>query len=108
MVEWCKTGTLTERAVEICSRVLERLRQNDERGIVYCRSKALCEFFADELGLLFYHADADGKDERLQRWLDNGGLIFATSALGTGVDFPGVVFVLHVDIPYGMIDFAQV
>lgn len=31
----------------------------------------------------------------------------ATSALGTGVDFPGIVFVLHVDLPYGMIDFAQ-
>jgi superfamily II DNA helicase RecQ len=34
-------------------------------------------------------------------------LIVATSALGTGVDFPGIVFTLHVDIPYGMIDFAQ-
>ncbi len=31
----------------------------------------------------------------------------ATSALGTGVDFPDVVFVLHIDLPYGMIDFAQ-
>ena len=31
----------------------------------------------------------------------------ATSALGTGVDFPGIVFILHVDMPYGMIDFAQ-
>jgi superfamily II DNA helicase RecQ len=33
-------------------------------------------------------------------------LIVATSALGTGVDFPGIVFTLYVDIPYGMIDFA--
>lgn len=31
----------------------------------------------------------------------------ATSALGTGVDYPGIVFVLHVGMPYGMIDFAQ-
>lgn len=31
----------------------------------------------------------------------------ATSASGTGVDFPGIVFVLHVGLPYGMIDFAQ-
>lgn len=107
MVEWCKAGTLAESAVGICSRVIERLKQNGEKGIVYCRSKALCEHFAKTLGLLFYHADADGKDERLQRWLEAGGLIFATSALGTGVDFPGVVFVLHVDMPYGMIDFAQ-
>jgi superfamily II DNA helicase RecQ len=34
-------------------------------------------------------------------------LIVVTSALGTGVDFPGIVFTLYVDIPYGMIDFAQ-
>jgi superfamily II DNA helicase RecQ len=34
-------------------------------------------------------------------------LIVATSALGTGVDFLGIVFTLYVDIPYGMIDFVQ-
>ena len=40
-------------------------------------------------------------------WVRYGGLIVATSALGTGVDFPGIVIILHVDLPYGMIDFAQ-
>ena len=30
----------------------------------------------------------------------------ATSALGIGVDFPGIVFVLHVGMPWAMIDFA--
>jgi superfamily II DNA helicase RecQ len=34
-------------------------------------------------------------------------LIIATLVLGTGIDFLGIVFTLHVDIPYGMIDFAQ-
>jgi hypothetical protein len=34
-------------------------------------------------------------------------LIVATLALGIGVDFLGIVFTLHVDIPYGMIDFVQ-
>ena len=34
-------------------------------------------------------------------------MIVATLALGTGIDFLGIVFTLHVDIPYGMIDFAQ-
>jgi superfamily II DNA helicase RecQ len=33
-------------------------------------------------------------------------LIVATSALGTGIDFLGIIFTLYVDIPYGMIDFA--
>lgn len=39
--------------------------------------------------------------------MTHGGLIVATSALGTSIDFPGVVFVLYIDLPYGMIDFAQ-
>jgi superfamily II DNA helicase RecQ len=30
----------------------------------------------------------------------------ATSSLGTGVDYPEIVRVLHVGAPYGMIDFA--
>ena len=39
--------------------------------------------------------------------MERGGLIVATLALGTGVDFLGIVFTLHVDILYGMIDFTQ-
>jgi superfamily II DNA helicase RecQ len=31
----------------------------------------------------------------------------ATSALGTGVDFPGIVYILHVGMPWSMIDYAQ-
>jgi superfamily II DNA helicase RecQ len=38
--------------------------------------------------------------------LEQGRLIVATSALGIGVDFLGIVFTLHVDILYSMIDFA--
>lgn len=34
-------------------------------------------------------------------------LMVATSALGTGVDFPGIVFILHLGIPWSMIDYAQ-
>jgi len=45
--------------------------------------------------------------ERLERWTEEEGFLVATSALGTGMDFPRVVFVLHVDVPYGMLDFAR-
>ena len=31
----------------------------------------------------------------------------ATSALGTGVNYPGIKSVVHVGMPYGLIDFAQ-
>lgn len=31
----------------------------------------------------------------------------ATSALGTGVDYAGIVYILHVGMPWSMTDFAQ-
>jgi superfamily II DNA helicase RecQ len=57
----------------------------------------------------YYHAslDADNRSGVLKAWLQRGGLITATSSLGTGVDYPEIVRVLHVDTPYSAIDFAQ-
>jgi superfamily II DNA helicase RecQ len=34
-------------------------------------------------------------------------LIIVTSVLGTGIDFLGIVFTLHIDILYSIIDFTQ-
>ena len=65
---------------------------------MYCRGRKQCERLAAELGGVFYHSETDGKEERIEHWLKYGGLIVATSALGTGVDFPGITLVLHVDI----------
>ena len=31
----------------------------------------------------------------------------ATGALGTGGDYPRIVYIVHIGVPYGMIDFAQ-
>lgn len=33
--------------------------------------------------------------------------IAAASSLGTGGDYPGVIYIVHIGLPYGMIDFAQ-
>lgn len=105
MVQRCARGKLVETAVDICRRQLRKLV--GRKGVVYCRSRAQCEEMAEELGCGHYHAGSVDKEERLQAWLEKGGLMVATSALGTGVDYPGIVFVLHVGMPYGMIDFAQ-
>ncbi|KAF2820903.1 P-loop containing nucleoside triphosphate hydrolase protein, partial [Ophiobolus disseminans] len=76
--------------------------------VVYCHSKANCEHIAWELSCPYYHADVIDRADTLQQWLaSDGGLIVATSALGTGVDFPGIVFILHVGMPWSAIDFAQ-
>ena len=105
MVEECKPGKLERRVIEICHSWIEA--SPTSKGVVYYRSRTQCETLADELGCAYYHSEADGKEERVTRWVERGGLIVATSALGTGVDFPGITLVLHVDIPWGMIDFAQ-
>jgi superfamily II DNA or RNA helicase len=105
IVERCKPGTLEEGAIQLCRRMKKHLGLR--KGVVYSRSRTQCEGLAKELECAYYHAGAVDNEERLQSWLEKGGLIVATSALGTGVDFPGIVFILHVDLPYSMIDFAQ-
>jgi superfamily II DNA helicase RecQ len=74
---------------------------------VYCWTCAVYEALAKDLGCLFYHTGHAEKTAQLEQWLDMGGFIVTTSALGTGVDYLGIVMVIHVGVPYGMIDFAQ-
>jgi superfamily II DNA helicase RecQ len=105
IVEVCKPGKLEEKVLELCKRMKKHLGLR--KGVVYSRSRDQCERLARMLRCAYYHAGAADNEESLKAWLERGGLIVATSALGTGVDFPGIVFTLHVDIPYGMIDFAQ-
>ena len=51
--------------------------------------------------------ELDHRSQALKTWLTSGGLIVSTSSLGTGVNYPQIVRVLHAGAPYGMIDFAQ-
>lgn len=62
---------------------------------------------AKEIRCRHYHADVEERGERLQEWVEQGGLIVATSALGTRVDYAGIVYILHVGMPWSMTDFAQ-
>jgi superfamily II DNA helicase RecQ len=97
---------MMDEVLAICrSRVMNFKR--GEKGIVYSLSRDACESLAAQLGCGHYHAGVVDREEKLQSWLDRGGFITATSALGTGVDFRGIVFVLHIDLPWSMIDFAQ-
>jgi superfamily II DNA helicase RecQ len=86
-----------------------RLRRTGQKGVVYCLSKPQSERMAEALGCAYYHAGTEDNErtERLQEWVEQGGLIVATSALGTGVDFAGIVYILHVGMPWSMTDFAQ-
>jgi superfamily II DNA helicase RecQ len=54
-----------------------------------------------------FYAGNPNNPEALEKWLTEGGMIVATTALGTGVSCPGVMLVVHVGLPYGLIDFSQ-
>ncbi|KFZ15842.1 hypothetical protein V501_02522 [Pseudogymnoascus sp. VKM F-4519 (FW-2642)] len=109
MVQRCSTGD----QVAVACGMARRRRIGVERGIFYCRSRELAEEVAVALrGSGFddsrhFHSTSEGKDEALETWLEKGGFISATDALGTGVDFPGIVYIVQVGVPYGLVDFAQ-
>ncbi|KAK5111071.1 hypothetical protein LTR85_012290 [Meristemomyces frigidus] len=107
LVQRCPAGKLRETAVQLCQ--TRRDLAEGHKAVVYCRSRDQCESMAEALGCGYYHAGVllPDRAERLEGWVSTGGYIVATSALGTGVDYPGIVFVLHVGMPHGMIDFAQ-
>jgi superfamily II DNA helicase RecQ len=78
------------------------------RGVIYVRSYAQGESVAEEMDCPFYKATATGKKELVDQWASgNGGWIIATGALGTGIDIPGVIYIIHLGRPYGLTSFMQ-
>jgi hypothetical protein len=47
------------------------------------------------------------KDEGVEKWLEGEGFMAATEALSTEGDYPRIMYIVHIGVPYGMIDFAQ-
>ena len=76
------------------------------KGIVYCRSRQLCDEIATAMGCSSYHAGVGSRTAILEQWRQRGGLIVCTSALGVGVDIVGVGFTLYIEQPWSMIDFV--
>ena len=102
--------TLMDEARYLPCAPMPRLQvaESAAKGIIYCRSKALCDEIADALACPVYYAGMDGsREEVLKTWQQSGGLVVSTSALGVGVDIPRVLFTLHAERPWGMVDFVQ-
>jgi hypothetical protein len=78
-----------------------------KRGVIYVRSYATGEIIREAMQCPFYKARADDKGELLQAWMRSCGWIVATGALGTGINIADIVFVVHIDRPYGLTSFAQ-
>jgi RecQ family ATP-dependent DNA helicase len=113
--------------VEIAFRIKKEMREwsrdrngvlnGNERGIVYCLqkdwAKDLCEFLNKEMGediCDVYHADLS-KEVRMavyREWQEGTvKILVATSALGLGIDYGHVRFVIHQGQSRSLIDFSQ-
>ena len=101
-----KDGDLQREAVKVCRKQLGLLKHGSKM-VVYCRMKSECEELASELRCSFFYAGAVSNEDVLEKWKTEGGCVVATSALGTGVNYPGIEMVVHAGMPYGLIDFAQ-
>jgi superfamily II DNA helicase RecQ len=110
---------------EVKQRVAARARtlKAGEKGIIFCCSYISCKAVAKQLNCYYYHGKADastGEDEAgeaaflaqreagYRQWIEGSTqYIVATAALGTGLDVSGIVHVIHLDIPYSILGYAQ-
>ena len=94
---------------EAVVRVVEAKFRQYQPGkmIVYCNSTTGVSKYADMLGVDAYFSDADLKAEKFSDFCSGRTqLIVATSALGLGIDIPDIRAVIHVDWPFGIIEFS--
>jgi superfamily II DNA helicase RecQ len=108
-IRYSAVDTGTALAADVAFEYAESLQlQPPQRGVVYVRSYKLGQALAEGLGCPFYKAKAYDKAAVLEDWVQGeGGWIVATGALGTGVNMAGIMYVLHVNRPYGMTSFVQ-
>jgi hypothetical protein len=62
---------------------------------------------AKALGCPYYYSITKKKDIAIKKWLKDKGFITAIKALGTGRDYPQIVYIMYVRVLYSIIDFAQ-
>src|SRR6202043_1857484 len=70
--------------------------------IIFVPSYAIGQELSSELGCLFYLASdtEEEKDRILGSWIESKGWIIATTALGQGLNFSGILYVVYCRRPY--------
>lgn len=93
---------------ETISSLIDSRPSTESAVIVYCRYKSDVDFHAKRLGCPgFYGGHARG-EENLKSWLDGTATVLvATGALGAGINMPNIDLVIHMNMPYGLIDYSQ-
>ncbi|KAK4551903.1 hypothetical protein LTR86_010804 [Recurvomyces mirabilis] len=85
----------------------------DARVMVFVRSCADAEEAVGYLDRSYCHREmgtVEEKEARLQEWMSSKSrspFLVCTTAAGAGVDYPYVRWVVHLEDPYGLIDYVQ-
>ena len=103
-VERLQTKGFYREAAAIVQQMAESCKEL-EKVLVFCRSRPECDKWSEKFECGVYYSDSVNKAGTLQGWTT--GLLFATGALGAGVDVSGIKAVIHIGCPYGMINFDQ-
>jgi superfamily II DNA helicase RecQ len=82
--------------------IREHCLLDGKSGIIFVPSYAIGQELRSELGCLFYVASdtEEEKDRILGSWIESKGWIIATTALGQGLNFSGILHVVHCGRPY--------
>ncbi|KAK0504322.1 ATP-dependent DNA helicase [Armillaria luteobubalina] len=116
-VKCCPPRTSLSHMNEIAEYILDmhQRRGKSSCGIIYCRTRKLC----DELGIFLrgkglgaraYHKGLTPNtlDKTLRDWTDGTiGVVVATIAFGLGIDKGDVRYVIHYDLPKSMEGYYQ-
>jgi superfamily II DNA helicase RecQ len=80
--------------------------------MIFVRLCEDAEEVAEKIGCSYYHREIstiEDKEARLRDWMsgESGSLFLACiTAAGAGVDYAYIRWVVHIEDPYGLIDFA--
>ncbi|KAG2045911.1 hypothetical protein BDR06DRAFT_1000782 [Suillus hirtellus] len=103
--------TLT-RAFSIVEEEMQSWRDKD-RGLVFVPALSLGERLKKENGWPFYHGNQEDMTDEERRetyhaWVrGDHKIMLATTAFGTGNDYPHVRLVMHLNRPFEMLEFIQ-
>ena len=78
--------------------------------LLYCPSVSMTKKLGGVLGYPVYYSElgTEGEKQQIVRQFEKSGrVIVSTSALGLGIDWPDVRFVVHVGLPHSLRDFVQ-
>lgn len=111
-VKQCSNGRVFTATLQLAMEAKASLPAG-EKIVVYCRQKQHATYLSSKnmLNCPSYTSELNEEQRRdvLAAWLENGEQPFltATTAFGCGVDVPGIVQTIHVNMPYTLINFLQ-